>query len=153
MKENINKYVGIPHRFMQSSFDGCDCLGLIKLFYREHGNPLEFDDGGFEITRDNYATLPVWRRLFRYLHKTCDKIENDGDIQFGDIIVFRINDCEHLAIAIDSYGRVLAMQVPEEEGKTTSMIYHRSLWKHVQHMIFRKKGGGIYGNISACAER
>ena len=45
MATDVNKYIGIPHYFNTSSFRKCDCLGLIKLFYREHGWPQTFDDG------------------------------------------------------------------------------------------------------------
>lgn len=49
--EDINKYVGIPHYFNQDSFDGCDCIGLCRLFYKEHGWKQDFKDGK-PITKD-----------------------------------------------------------------------------------------------------
>lgn len=42
---DINKFVGIPHYFGESSFDKCDCLGLCRLFYREHGYKEHIEDG------------------------------------------------------------------------------------------------------------
>ena len=134
---NIDKFIGIPHYFGESSFDGCDCIGLVRLFYAEHGWSQDFDDG-LPIDKDTYMTAPVWRRLFRYLHKNFTEV---SDVDYGDVVLFRINDCEHLGIIIDKYGRLLSMTVPEQEGVTTSRVYHRSMWKNVEHKIWRRCDG------------
>lgn len=134
---NTDKFIGIPHYFGESSFDGCDCIGLVRLFYREHGWSQDFDDG-LPVDRDTYMTASVWRRLFRYLHKNFTEVD---DVDYGDVVLFRINDCEHLGVIVDKYGRLLSMTVPEQEGVTTSTIYHRSMWKNVEHKVWRRRDG------------
>ena len=61
-----DKYIGIVHRTNGDTFDACDCLGLVRLFYREQGWPLTFWDNGEPITKDNFNTGKSWKRLFRY---------------------------------------------------------------------------------------
>ena len=134
---NIDKFIGIPHHFGESSFDGCDCIGLVRLFYAEHGWSQNFDDG-LPVDKDTYMTAPVWRRLFRYLHMNFNEVAVPD---YGDVVLFRINDCEHLGVIIDKYGRLLSMTVPEQEGITTSRVYHRSMWKNVEHRVWRRCDG------------
>jgi hypothetical protein len=62
------------------------------------------------------------------------------------MVLFRINDCEHMGVIVNQYGKMLSMEVPEKEGVTTSTLYHKSFWHHVEHKIYRPKGGIAYGN-------
>ena len=124
---NIDKFIGIPHKFNESSFDGCDCLGLVRLYYREHGWPQTFDDG-LPITEDNWETPEAWHRLFRYLHSNFDEVNDPSELNPGAVVVFKIGDDMHLGILLDNYGRMLASQIPVVYGKTTSTIYKRSWW-------------------------
>ena len=141
MTKDISKYVGIKHYFGRSDYDGCDCIGLVRLFYLEHNTGLDFTDEQPPVTPENYFTAASWRRLFRYIHKHFDELTDDSKLSYGDLVLFRINDCEHMGIIANEYGLCLAMEVPEKEGVTTSTLYHKSFWKYVQHKIYRPKGG------------
>lgn len=125
--EDINKYVGIPHYFGESSFDGCDCIGLVRLFYREHGWPQTFTDGKpEEVTKENFAEPRMWRRLYEYLLKNFQRVDYD-DLRFGDVVVMKFDKDEHLGIYLE-YGKVLGMEVPTVYGKSESTIYTRAWW-------------------------
>ena len=123
--ENIDKYIGILHKFNGRDYDGCDCLGLCSLFYKEHGWEQTFDDGRL-ITKNWEKREPF--RLARYLNGHFTRENNYEKLQFGDIILFDVLGDSHLGIYLE-YGKVLAMQVPTIEGKTSSTIYHRDFWQ------------------------
>ena len=141
--KDINKYIGIKHYFGRSDYDGCDCIGLVRLFYMEHGTGLTFNDGQPPVTPENYFTAASWRRLFKYIHKHFNELTDDATLSYGDLVLFRINDCEHMGIIVDQYGKMLSMQLPEKEGVTTSTLYHKSFWHHAEHKLYRLKGGAL----------
>lgn len=123
--ENIDKYIGIIHEFNGDTFDGCDCIGLCRLFYKEHGWAQTFTDGK-PVTHDWESDDPL--RLARYLQENFRITRNADELQFGDVMLFDVNGDAHLGICLE-YGDILAMQVPVVEGKSTSTIYHRYFWK------------------------
>lgn len=151
---NLNRFIGIKHFFGRSDFEGCDCIGLVKLFYLESGADIDFDDGKPPVTQENYFTASSWRRLFKYIHKNFDELTDDSELCYGDMVLFRINDCEHMAVVVDKYGKVLSMEIPEKEGVTQSTFYHRSIWRLVEHKIYRPKGGTfVDGNFKYNTKR
>ena len=122
---DINKFVGIPHYFGESSFGKCDCLGLCRLFYREHGYK-------------ERKSFGAWRRLYTYLLTHMDRVSHET-LQYGDLVVFQIEGEVHLGIYL-SYGKLLTMQIPVKFGKTTSTIYHRDWWSRYFKYAFRRRG-------------
>lgn len=135
--EDIDKYIGIVHRFGQSDFNGCDCFGLCKLFYREHCWPQKFDDGKPYPSPDNYSEPSQWHRLYKYL--LCNfKQVNAEELRFGDFVVFQIEGSIHCGIYLE-YGKLLSMQVPSVDGESTSTIYHRAVWLKFFKYGFRRK--------------
>lgn len=123
-----DKYIGIVHRTNGDTFDACDCLGLVRLFYREQGWPLTFWDNGEPITKDNFNTGKSWKRLFRYLNENMDMTKDADSLQYGAVVVFVVNGDMHLGVYV-GHGMVLAMAVPVKEGKSTSTLYHKRVWK------------------------
>ena len=102
--KNTNKFIGIPYAFNKSSFDSADCLGLCKLFYREHNWSETFDDGK-EITQEWYKKEPY--RLLRYLVKNFDKTKDINKLSYGDIIYFNVDSEGHIGIYI-GYGKFIS---------------------------------------------
>lgn len=134
--ENINKYIGIPHYFGESSFDKCDCIGLCRLFYREHGWKDTFDDGK-PVTKEHFSDVGVWRRLYKYCLTKMDRVEYD-ELDFGDFVIFQIEGDLHTGIYL-GYGDLLSMQVPTVYGETISTIYHRAWWTPFYKYSFRRR--------------
>jgi cell wall-associated NlpC family hydrolase len=131
-KQDINKFIGIPHQFGGDSYESCDCLGLCRLFYREHNVGLDFTDGK-PITKD-------WKkdghlRLRRYFKKYFVRVEKD-ELQYGDIVLFDLYGDTHFGVYTD-YGNVLSMFVPVEYGVTKSTIYKRHVWERAFRRGYR----------------
>lgn len=135
--KHIDKYIGIPHYFGESSHEKCDCIGLCRLFYREHGweNPL-WDNGG-PVTEENFSKLSTWKRLYKYCLTRMDRVKYD-DLQYGDFVIFNIGGDIHTGIYVE-YGKLLAMQVPTVYGKSTSTVYHRDWWTPFYKCSFRRR--------------
>lgn len=134
--ENINKYIGIPHYFGESSFNKCDCIGLCRLFYREHGWKDTFDDGK-PVKKEHFSDVGVWRRLYKYCLTKMDRVEYD-ELDFGDFVIFQIEGDLHTGIYL-GYGDLLSMQVPTVYGETISTVYHRSWWTPFFKYSFRRR--------------
>lgn len=132
-----DKYIGIKHITNGDSFDGCDCLGLIRLFYREHGWSEDFWDNGEPVTVETIHDKDNWTRLFRYLNKNMKRVINPENLEYGDVVVFDVDGDLHLGIYIQD-GLVLAMSVPVAEGKTKSVLYHRRMWSHAYKRGYRR---------------
>lgn len=121
---NINKFVGLKHKFNGRDYDGVDCIGLCQIFYREHGYKQTWDDGE--------PIPPDWQkykyRLLLYLRKHFAKAQTVGELEYGDVLLFNVDGDYHLGIYLE-YGRILAMQVPCLEGVSQSTIYPRPWWE------------------------
>ena len=123
-----DRYIGIKHITGGDTFDGCDCLGLVRLFYKEHGWPEEFWDGGEPVTHENAHGKKAWNRLLRYFNRRLKKINNPDFLEFGDVVLFNVDGDLHLGIYMQE-DLILAMAVPVDEGKTKSVLYHKRVWK------------------------
>lgn len=122
-----DKFIGIPYVLNGKGYDGVDCLGLCRLFYKEHGWKQTFWDGGELLTHDSIGDAHNWGRLMKYLNKHMKRVYID-DLQYGDIIVFNVRGDAHLGIYIQD-DLVLAQMVPCIEGETSSVLYHKHVWE------------------------
>lgn len=93
-----SKYVGIP--FVEHGRDrhGCDCWGLLRLFYREQlGIDLPIYAGEYRNTRDSLAIL----RLVREQLATDRWSPVRESPAFGDAVVIRIKGQPwHVGVAL-----------------------------------------------------
>jgi hypothetical protein len=133
---NLNKFIGIPHYFGKSSYEQCDCAGLAKLFYAEHGYNENLDDNIPIGTSEDYKKTPL--RMLRYLIKHLDRVDSIEALCYGDIVVTKVFNELHLGIYLE-YQRVLAMEIPVVIGTTKSCIYKGPQW--IPHFVrgFRRK--------------
>lgn len=130
--EDINKYIGIPYKFNGRTRDGCDCLGLCHLFYKEHGW-ITLDDGK-PITKDWQEKDP--KRLVRWFAKNFQVTRDPEELEFGDILLFDVGSEVHLALYLE-YGRILSSQIPTVEF-SKSTIYHKDSWVHGFKVGFKR---------------
>lgn len=136
--EDIGRYVGVRHVFNGDGPGGADCIGLCRLFYKEHGWRQDFTDGK-PVTRDWQTKDPG--RLFRYLKRNFEETDDSAALDFGDVVLFKINGDYHLGLYL-RYGKVLAMEVPYAEGKTRSTIYSAPHWRPFFVRGFRRRSDG-----------
>lgn len=134
---DVNRFIGVPYVFGESSFNGCDCVGLCRLFYREHGWKDNFWDNGEPITEENFALPPTWHRLYKYCLTHMNRVKYD-DLTYGDFVIFQIAGDLHTGVYLE-YGRLLSMQIPTIEGKSISTIYHRDWWTPFYKCSFRRR--------------
>lgn len=132
MKEqNLERFIGLPFKFLGTDFTGVDCIGLCQLFLCEHGYNIEIRDGR-PITKDWYLTEPF--RLARWLFNNFDKIENIDSLQYGDIVLFEINGESHTGIYIGNYKVLTILEIFKK-----SMIIHLKKSNIFYQCGFRKK--------------
>lgn len=138
----LDKYVGIKHKFNGDTFGGADCIGLCRLFYKNHGWQETFTDGK-PITKDWQQKEPY--RLIRYLQSNFDMVKSASELEYGDIALFNYDGDYHLGIYI-GHGQMLGMQVPCKEGFTISTIYKKLYWTHLFVRGYkRRKADGSRG--------
>ena len=90
------------------------------------------------MTKDNYNTSPVWRRLLKYFHANFDEVKDTDELKEGAVVLFLIEGDYHLGIYVgDNY--MLAMEVPVRYGNSRSMLYHKRYWKLVFKRGFNRK--------------
>ena len=129
---NVTKYIGIPYKYNSDGYGGTDCLGLCRLFYREHGWKQTFRDGK---PQGSLRQGGQGFRLARYLTKFFTRIKED-ELKYGDILIFNVLGDPHLGIYIAN-GDILAMQVPCNET-SRSMIYHKRFWSRAFVGAYRR---------------
>jgi cell wall-associated NlpC family hydrolase len=80
----VGDLVGIPYVLHGDDFDGCDCIGLVKLFHREILK-IDFPDftGFYKNPRDFQA-------LDRLIEDKKSLFKQVTEPVFGDIIVYRL---------------------------------------------------------------
>lgn len=92
----LNKYIGIPYKFGGRDFDGIDCYGLVKLFYKEeHG--IDLPDWATDV-----LDLKVRHGEFVDAITSGDfterEVPEDGDF----VVCFRTKAAYHMGLY---YGR------------------------------------------------
>lgn len=126
---NWNSYINIPWKFNGRDRDGCDCIGLCDLFYKEQNWQPRFDDGK-EIEKGWYNTNPY--RLVRFLEKNFDKVDSIDGLTPGSIVYARINGEGHVFIYV-GYGKILQSFPPITEYIST--VSHIDRWKYLEPHI------------------
>ena len=101
-KEDFSKYVGIPFKFNESSFEYADCAGLVSLFYREQ----EWENWDYPKPKHKDWYIEDQLYMQRWLMKNFKMSRDMGKIDFGDIVYFLINGEGHIGVSL-GYGRIL----------------------------------------------
>ncbi len=99
-KQKLNRFVGIPYKYLGTDFTGVDCIGLCQLFFCEHGIPMVWRDGR-PIEKDWYVKEPF--RIVRWLEKRFNRIKNVDLLQYGDVVLYEINGEGHTGIYVGNH--------------------------------------------------
>jgi len=121
--ELLNNLVGIPWEEKGINYDGCDCVGIAKLYY-------EAKD--IKVITDLSSTEIIKKTLLEELIKP-------EDIQEGDTLIFKIDGELHLGIYL-GYGQMLQAERNDKSHITRLSI---PLLECYQFAI-RPKDGSIY---------
>ena len=90
--ELLTNLVGIPYKEKGDDYDGCDCLGIAKLYYKRKG---------IEVT-----VLPESTPVNELRDILIQEVVNPEDLQEGDTLVFEEGDKIHLCIYL-GYGKFI----------------------------------------------
>ena len=107
------QWIGIPWVRVGDSFDGCDCWGLVRLFYRDRlGIELpsltEFD-----------AMRGIWTRT--------------ATPEYGNILLFRRSNGPHVGIVVNECD----MLHVDESIDSRIEQYRGLLWKHRLKTVYQ----------------
>lgn len=134
-KDTLRKYIGIPFKDNGRDFNGCDCYGVVFLFYRDIlGINLPDLTNDYNNSSD-YATIA---RLMARYHENW----TPSGGQWGDVLVFRgvtpSRNRLHLGIYLES-GKMLHTL---SGADSCIESYTSSLWRN------RFQGAFHYANRS-----
>ena len=109
---NVNKYIGIPYKHGGYNFDGCDCWGLVRLFYQEEFN-LTLATESYEETWWKSPDGTVYPNLIKKNEGFLLDLDADN-WQLGDVMVFNIlsenGKPNHAGVWIPKDEKVLHVQ-------------------------------------------
>ena len=91
MEENnpLNKLIGIPFRLNRKDFSGCDCRGIVWLYYRYIiGRDLPFTDGKRIIFRNKKHDI---QRMKDGYSKIASPVPFN-ELREGDIVILQNNN-------------------------------------------------------------
>ena len=83
-----NKLIGIPFRLNRRDFKGCDCIGIVYLYYKYIlGKTVPFSDGKRVLFRNKSKDIERMKEVL-------DKIGNEVAFQElieGDVVILKTN--------------------------------------------------------------
>lgn len=94
---NLTPYIGIPFVPFGRTFDGCDCWGLVRLFYlRELGILLPSYTKDYNSPADGAAVQQIINHHKNTWHKVIDP-------EIGDVILIRTKEfLSHVAVVVNT---------------------------------------------------
>lgn len=138
--EDLTPYLGQTFGYNEGQ---CDCLTLCKKYYKAHGYKEDFTDGdeGYPTSLIEFERIPSYgNRLTRYLIRHFKPTRKIEELEIGDIVLFEINGDMHTGIFVAN-EQVLCMQVPCEEGVSTSCVYKKRFWSPYFKYGFKRRKG------------
>jgi len=84
----LNKLIGIPYKYPGSDFDGCDCWGVVKLYYKTILNK-DIPNVSLLFTKEKIETFkPLMTELCKMPPFDCFENIPRNEITVSDILVF-----------------------------------------------------------------
>ena len=93
----MREYIGIPFSHQGKDWDGCDCWGLVLLFYEN-----EF---GIKLPsfHDDYETADKSRQIHSVTNREKDSWKRFDEPEYGDVILMRFRGFEcHVGIYLEN---------------------------------------------------
>jgi cell wall-associated NlpC family hydrolase len=129
---NYIKYLQIPFHHLGRDFKGCDCFGLVRLFYREEFNITLPDYTDYE---ENWHLLDA-RRITKSYTKFGFSKKKDAP-QYGDVLLLdEAGYPKHLGVVVAG-GYFLHTT----QSGTCCHSYKAGEYSQAIHSVFRFKKG------------
>jgi len=98
--KNLNKLVGIPFKLNRKDFDGCDCRGIVWLYYKHiKDREIPFSDGHRVFFRNSKNDIS---RMIKVLETFATPVESKN-LKGGDIVIIEnIDNVGALGVCINS---------------------------------------------------
>ena len=102
----MKQYIGIPYENKGRNFNGCDCFGLVRLFYRnEYGSELPEVNDYLDASNGEDANKSLMNNKAGYVKVPFESREA------GDILLLRVNGLPtHLGIVINDKNMIHTMK-------------------------------------------
>ncbi len=125
---SLDKYIGIPFKERESSFNGCDCWGLVRLFYENEFNTLLPDFSSEYINTMDTINIP------RLAITESKRWQQANTPMFGDVLLYKIYNLPlHVGIYIDKKRMLHVMK-----GIDSGLERHDSImWTSRLEGVFR----------------
>ena len=82
-----SKFLGIPYK-AGSDFNGCDCMGIIALYLREHGINTDYDISKFDAYKHQWENHP--RRFMDLIYQYGNMVRF-SELKKFDVVFFLEN--------------------------------------------------------------
>lgn len=131
---NNVKYLQIPYKYLGRDFKGCDCLGLVQLFYKTE----------FNLTLPEYINYEEQWYLKDALritkaYKKMGFVKTKDTPKFGDVLLLRESGyLKHLGVVID-----LGCFLHTTDAGTACTSYRQGEYSMLIHSVYRHKGLGL----------
>lgn len=97
---DLNKLIGIPFKINRMDFDGCDCRGIVWLYFKYAKNKIFPSTDGKNIVFRNAKNDLI--RMKSVIEKFSVPVEFD-DLREGDIVIFKgIDSIGALGVCINN---------------------------------------------------
>lgn len=128
---NNIKYLQIPHLHLGRDFKGCDCLGLVRLFYKEE----------FNITLPDYTDYEEnWHLkdalLITKSYKKCGFTRVKDSPRYGDVLLLRESGyLKHLGVVVKD-----SCFLHTTDSGTCCHSFKQGTYSQVIYSLYRYKG-------------
>ena len=113
------EYLNIPWKWKGESKDGCDCLGICKLIYKDIKN-MQYSDMPPDDIDSKYS-------MFEKVIKYGEEIHNISNLREFDIVFFKDKDeVRHMGIMVDKFGKFLH-QLENRASRISNL--HQPYWQ------------------------
>ena len=117
--KNLNKLIGVPFRLNKKDFSGCDCRGIVCLYYQYIKNKIiPFTDSGRIFLRNRKKDK---ERIISVLKTFCQPIDFK-DLDEGDILL--LNNFKNICVLGVCINRRYVLHMDKHVGSCLTALHH-----------------------------